>query len=123
MVMNFALPGCRSNFSLLWGTIPPEQLVGQANRQGIKHLGLADNDNLYAAIDFYQICRDQGINPLIGVRLSSEAGLLHLIARDYTGYQNLCRLVTERQLNGIVSLENISASFLIHVSVMVLVIT
>lgn len=105
--MNFALPGCRSNFSLLWGTIFPEQLVEQAGRQGIRHLGLADNDNLYAAIDFYHACRDRGINPLIGVRLTSGAGMLHLIAQDYVGYQNLCRLVTKRQLDGAITLNSL----------------
>ena len=84
--MNFALPGCRSNFSLLWGTAYPEQLIEEADNCGIKHLGLADNDNLYGVIDFYLACRDKGINPLIGVRLTTDLGVLHLIAQKL-----LCR--------------------------------
>ena len=98
--MNFALPGCRSNFSLLWGTAFPEQLVGRAAEWGIEHLGLADNDNLYGAVDFHQACQSVGINPLIGVRLTTTLGNLHLIARDYEGYQSLCRLVTLVRLAG-----------------------
>jgi len=101
--MNFALPGCRSNFSLLWGTAFPEQLAAHAASVGIEHIGLADTDNLYGIIDFADACRAAGVNPLIGVRLTTSFGELHLIARDYCGYQNLCRLVTKRQLAGAVT--------------------
>ena len=81
--MNFALPGCRSNFSLLWGTAFPEQLAAKAEQLGIEHLGLADNDNLYGVVDFADACRDIGINPLIGVRLTTALGTLHLVAKNY----------------------------------------
>jgi DNA-directed DNA polymerase III PolC len=101
--MNFALPGCRSNFSLLWGTAFPRQLAERAGESGIEHLGLADNDNLYGVMDFADACRDVGINALIGTRLTTSWGNLHLMARNYRGYQNLCRLVTVRQLTGEVS--------------------
>ncbi len=98
--MSFVLPGCRSSFSLLWGTAFPEQLVGRAAELHLEHLGLADNDNLYGAVDFYHSCRAVGINPLIGVRLTTTFGSLHLIAGNYEGYQNLCRLVTLVRLDG-----------------------
>jgi DNA-directed DNA polymerase III PolC len=98
--MSFALPGCRSNFSLLWGTAFPEQLVGRAAELGLEHLGLADDDNLYGVVDFNHSCRAVGINPLIGVRLTTVFGRLHLIAQDYEGYRNLCRLVTFARLDG-----------------------
>ncbi len=105
--MNFALPGCRSNFSLLWGTAFPEQLAAKAERHHIEHLGLADNDNLYGVIDFADACRDAAINPLIGVRLTTSLGILHLIAKNYIGYQNLCRLVTKRQLGSQVTMDEL----------------
>ncbi|MCP4570406.1 MAG: DNA polymerase III subunit alpha [FCB group bacterium] len=109
--MSFALPGCRSNFSLLWGTVFPEQLAAKAAEAGIEHLGLADDDNLYGAIDFYRACRDAGINPLIGTRLTTLMGDLHLIASNYEGYQNLCRLITQRQLEGAVSEDDLRKYF------------
>lgn len=96
--MSFALPGCRSSFSLLWGTASPGELVDTASKAGIRHLGLADGDNLYGAINFYYACRDAGINPLVGVRLTTDLGELHLIAQSFAGYQNLCRLTARRQL-------------------------
>jgi DNA polymerase-3 subunit alpha len=107
--MNFALPGCRSNFSLLWGTAFPAQLVARGDAAGIRHLGLADTDNLYGVIDFADTCRDAGINTLIGARLTTSLGELHLIARNYAGYQNLCRLVTKRQLETTVSESDLAA--------------
>jgi DNA-directed DNA polymerase III PolC len=107
--MSFALPGCRSNFSLLWGTAFPGQLAECAEQLGIEHLGLADNDNLYGVIDFSNACRDRGINPLIGVRLTTALGDLHLIAKNYNGYQNLCRLVTRKQLSGEVTFDDMTS--------------
>ena len=109
--MNCVLPGCRSNYSLLWGTATPEELVTKAASLGMRHLGLADNDNLYAAIDFYRACRETGINPLLGVRLTTDLGPLHLIAKDYNGYQNLCRLVTEYALDKSVTPEHLNQYF------------
>jgi len=106
--MSFVLPGCRSNFSLLWGTAFPHELIKEAERQELLHLGLADNDNLYGVMDFYRECRDRGINPLIGVRLSTILGNLHLIAKSHDGYQNLCRLVTARQLDGRVNIDTLN---------------
>ena len=112
--MNFALPGCRSNFSLLWGTAFPGQLATRAEQNHIEHLGLADCDNLYGVSDFANACRDAAINPLIGVRLTTSLGLLHLIAQNYSGYQNLCRLVTKRQLNGPVTGDDL-AEYATHI--------
>ncbi|MEZ5358350.1 MAG: DNA polymerase III subunit alpha [Candidatus Zixiibacteriota bacterium] len=106
--MSFALPGCRSSFSLLWGTTPPEKLVETAAKAGIRHLGLADGDNLYGAIDFYYACRDAGINPLVGVRLTTDLGEVHLIAQSFAGYQNLCRLTTRRQLDDSVTADDLA---------------
>ncbi|MCK5127380.1 MAG: DNA polymerase III subunit alpha [candidate division Zixibacteria bacterium] len=106
--MSFVLPGCRSSFSLLWGTASPEEIIKAGEKAGVRHLGLADNDNLYGAIDFYYGCREAGINPLIGTRLTTALGELHLIAQSFAGYQNLCRLVTKRQLEDDVNTDDLA---------------
>ena len=62
---------------------------------------------------FYQACRAREIKPLIGVETyvarrsmadregKADAQPYHLIllARDWTGYQNLCRIVTDAHLD------------------------
>jgi DNA polymerase-3 subunit alpha len=79
-------------------------------------LALTDHGALYGAIDFYTLCRDAGIKPIIGVetyvarnnrfdRDSRSEGHgkpwhLVLLAKDFTGYQNLVALVTAAHLEG-----------------------
>jgi DNA-directed DNA polymerase III PolC len=108
--MSFVLPGCRSNFSLLWGTAFPEELAATAERHGYTHLGLADHNNLYGAVDFVECCLARGIEPLVGVRLDTEAEQLHLIAPTYESYSDLCRLVTYRQLHAPPTLDSLRAN-------------
>jgi DNA polymerase-3 subunit alpha len=79
-------------------------------------LGLTDHGALYGAIDFYTLCRDAGIKPIIGVetyvarnnrfdrdpRSEGHGKPWHLVllAKDFTGYQNLVELVTKAHLEG-----------------------
>src|SRR6058998_3198883 len=79
-------------------------------------LALTDHGALYGAIDFYTLCRDVGIKPIVGIetyvalksRLDRDARSeghgkpfhLVLLAKDFTGYQNLVALVTTAHLEG-----------------------
>src|SRR5437899_10534345 len=79
-------------------------------------LGLTDHGALYGAIDFYTLCRNAGIKPIIGVetyvarnnrfdrdpRSEGHGKPWHLVllAKDFTGYQNLVTLVTAAHLEG-----------------------
>jgi DNA polymerase-3 subunit alpha len=88
--------------------------VSQASAHGFDALGLTDHGALYGAVAFYQQCREKGIKPIVGVEtyvarrsMSDRAGKadaqpyhLILLARDWTGYRNLCRIVTDAHLDG-----------------------
>ena len=79
-------------------------------------LALTDHGALYGAIDFYTLCRDAGIKPIVGVetyvarnsrldrdpRSEGHGKPWHLIllAKDFAGYQNLVALVTAAHLEG-----------------------
>jgi DNA polymerase III subunit alpha len=103
-----------SEFSLLDGLGRIDDLVGEASAQGFDSLALTDHGALYGAVAFHQACRARGIKPIIGVETyvarrsmtdregKADAQPFHLVllARDTTGYQNLCRIVTDAHLNG-----------------------
>ena len=103
-----------TEFSLLDGLGRIDDLVGQASAQGFDSLAITDHGALYGAVAFYQACRAREIKPLIGVETyvarrsmadregKADAQPYHLIllARDWTGYQNLCRIVTDAHLDG-----------------------
>src|SRR4051812_42086759 len=77
-------------------------------------MALTDHGALYGAVAFYQGARSKGIKPIVGVEtyvaprsMTSKEGKadsqpfhLILLAQDYAGYQNLCRLVTDAHVDG-----------------------
>jgi DNA polymerase III subunit alpha len=103
-----------SEFSLLDGLARISDLVGEASALGFDSLALTDHGALYGAVAFYQACRSAQIKPIIGVETyvarrsmtdregtkDSQPYHLVLLAKDWLGYQNLCRIVTDAHLDG-----------------------
>jgi DNA polymerase-3 subunit alpha len=103
-----------SEFSLLDGLGRISDLVDSAAQQGFDSLALTDHGALYGAVAFWQAATTKGIKPIIGVETyvarrsmldregKADAQPFHLIllAKDWIGYQNLCRLATDAHLDG-----------------------
>jgi error-prone DNA polymerase len=90
---------CHSNFSLLDGASHPEALVSRAAELNMPALALTDHNGLYGAIHFHKACLKANIKPIIGAEVTLENGNhLTLLAKNNTGYSNLCRLITGAQL-------------------------
>ncbi|MFQ5741886.1 MAG: PHP domain-containing protein, partial [Acidobacteriota bacterium] len=89
----------RSAFSFLEGASSPEELVAEAVRLGYPALALLDSNGVYGAPRFYKVCREAGIRPLVGARITLQGGgQLPLLVESRTGYQNLCQLITRLKL-------------------------
>ena len=107
---------CHSHYSLLDGASPIKKLVTRAKELGMNGLALTDHGNLYGALEFYQACRDQDINPIVGYEAyiapgsrldksgasrSKEAAYhLTLLAQNKIGFQNLIKLSSRAFLEG-----------------------
>ncbi|HUP83505.1 MAG TPA: DNA polymerase III subunit alpha, partial [Candidatus Limnocylindria bacterium] len=103
-----------SEFSLLDGLGRISEMVDQARTLGFDSLAITDHGALYGAVAFYQACRAAEIKPIIGVETyvarrsmadregKADAQPYHLIlhAKNWTGYQNLCRIVTDAHIDG-----------------------
>jgi DNA polymerase-3 subunit alpha len=103
-----------SEFSLLDGLGRITDLVDAAVGHGFDSLALTDHGALYGAVAFFQAARTKGIKPILGVETyvarrsmldkegKADAQPFHLIllAQNWTGYQNLCRLVTDAHIEG-----------------------
>ncbi|MFN2569960.1 MAG: DNA polymerase III subunit alpha, partial [Candidatus Dormibacteria bacterium] len=64
-------------------------------------LGLCDRNGLYGAVTFMAAARDAGIHPIIGAELDlTDGSRLRFLARDRTGYRQLCRTISIAQLAG-----------------------
>jgi DNA polymerase-3 subunit alpha len=93
-----------SNFSFLEGLGSPGDLTRRAADWEMPALALTDHCGLSGAIEFYDACRQAGIQPGIGLELDvrpppalaaateATAGRLVLLAADLSGWSSLCRL-------------------------------
>ncbi|MDD3531974.1 MAG: DNA polymerase III subunit alpha [Candidatus Shapirobacteria bacterium] len=103
-----------SDYSLLDGLAKTKEIAPKTKELGMKSIALTDHGVMYGAIKFYNSCRYAGIKPIIGCEMylapgemTEKAGgpnlmpyHLVLLAKDFTGYQNLMALVTKAHLEG-----------------------
>ncbi|HET8552160.1 MAG TPA: DNA polymerase III subunit alpha [Gammaproteobacteria bacterium] len=96
----------KSDYSLGYGTATLAALVERAAELGYPAFALTDIDSLAGQPHFHDLCRARGIKPISGVELrpnaakqspGDRAGRLVLLARNRTGYRNLCRIVSRRR--------------------------
>ena len=103
-----------TDYSLLDGACRIDRLMGQAADFGMKSLAITDHGNLFGLVDFYQTAKKFEINPLLGCEIYLVSGSrlerperghhvyyhMGLLARNYTGYQNLTKLVSDAHIRG-----------------------
>ncbi len=91
---------CHSYYSLRYGTLSVEALVGQAKMLGIQTLALTDINNTMGMVDFVRECRRQGIKPVAGVEFRNKDHLLYVgIARNNRGFRALNEMLTKYNLD------------------------
>lgn len=108
-----------SGYSVRYGAALPGRLVERAAEQGLRELALTDRDTVAGVVRFAQACAKAGIRPLFGAELAvpplspahpvpskgrtparggafvaDSAPRITLMARDGTGWANLCALIT-----------------------------
>ncbi len=102
-----------TEYSLLDGMCRIPQLISRAKELGMDSLAITDHGAMYGVIEFYRTAREAGIKPIIGCEIYLAPGSrfgreapdrnhyhLILLAKNYTGYQNLIQLVTKAHLEG-----------------------
>jgi error-prone DNA polymerase len=89
----------RSAFSFLEGSALPEHLIDAAHSHQMGAMALLDRDGVYGAPRFHLAADKIGMKAHIGAEITSPEGWrFPLLVASRTGYQNLCRLVTQMKL-------------------------
>src|ERR1700678_2525413 len=89
----------RSAFSFLEGASLPEELAAVCKEYGMASMALLDRDGVYGAPRFYLAAKKINIAAHIGAEVTYVAGWRYpLLVQSRTGYQNLCRLITQMKL-------------------------
>jgi DNA polymerase-3 subunit alpha len=103
-----------SEFSLLDGLGRIDELAERGSQLGFDAMAVTDHGALYGAVAFVQACAAREIKPIVGVETyvarrgmrdkegKADAQPFHLLllAQNWDGYQNLCRLITDAHLEG-----------------------
>jgi len=112
--MRFTHLHVHSHYSLLDGLPKIDELLDYVKKLGMDSAALTDHGALYGAIEFYQKAKKKGIKPIIGEEfymayermdqrrpnIDNKRYHLVLLAKDFTGYQNLVKLTTKAWLDG-----------------------
>ena len=108
--MTFTILQVTSGYSLLRSTIDLYKYVMTAKELGYQKLALTDEGVLHGAIEFYNLCRSQNIEPIIGCvfqykqwRNAEAFSSMIVYAKDEIGYQSLIELSTQYQKSKLVS--------------------
>jgi len=97
--MRIAALACRSFYSLLRGSVSVQRLVQKAKEYGYAAIALADVNSMYGAVDLCKEAEKADIKPIVGVEILTDTQKATLLAEDETGYKNLCRISTARNLD------------------------
>lgn len=95
-----------TQYSILDGASKIEKLIARAIELGMKAIAITDHGNLFGTLKFWSQAKEQGIKPIIGCemyiaprtrfdkngKIDRSGHHLILLAKNLTGYRNLCRL-------------------------------
>lgn len=121
--MAFAHLHVHTQYSILDGQSSIENLFARAEELGMPGLALTDHGNMYGIKEFLKFAKEHpSVKPVIGCEVyvslgdhhERKKGYYHLIllAKDYTGYKNLIKIVSEAHINGMYYKPRISHEYI-----------
>ncbi len=91
-----------SNYSMMCGTATVDDLLDTARGYGIKAMALTDTNGVYGLIQFAMKAPAYEIKPILGIYIDDPANsedYALFLAKNNSGYSEICKLTTIRKLN------------------------
>ena len=109
--MSFVHLHVHTQYSILDGQSSIENLFNRVDELGMPALAITDHGNMYGVKEFFKYAKKHpNVKPIIGCEIYvskgdhrvKEKGYYHLIllAKNYKGYLNLVKIVSEAHING-----------------------
>ena len=103
-----------THYSLLDGLTKIPELVKYVKDQGMEAVAVTDHGTMSGLVELYKECNDAGIKPILGLeayvaaRKMTDRDPAHdkqrfhitLLAMNNKGYENLCRIMSNAEING-----------------------
>ena len=109
-----------TEYSLLEGAVRLKKLPGMCKANHMPAIAVTDTNNLFSALEFSVLFKDQGLQPIIGCQIdlkftdkmpekrSSNNAPIVLLAQNEVGYKNLMKLSSEMYVQNSVEQVEIS---------------
>lgn len=100
--MNFIHLHTHSEYSFHAGVPKIKELVAAAKAHAMPALALTDTNRMSGLIEFYLLCQENGIKPILGVELTDlkhPRDAVVALAKNKNGYADICEIITQRQLH------------------------
>ena len=96
---------CHTWFSLMYGTLSPEQLFEEAKRHGVRKIILTDIHNTSAWPELLRICKERedeyALEIALGIEFRKADCLLYIgLAENNHGFEHLCRFLSMYNTRG-----------------------
>jgi len=100
-----------TDYSLLDGCCRIDRLMERTAAMGMKSIAITDHGNLFGVMDFIAKAEKNGVKPLIGCETYicnghdrtekiNKYNHMGMLAKDFEGYQNLSRIVSDSHTDG-----------------------
>ena len=103
-----------THYSLLDGLTKIPELVKFVKESGMEAVAVTDHGTMSGLVELYKTCKDEGIKPILGLEAYVAARNLEdrdpahdkqrfhitLLAMNDKGFENLCRLMSNAEING-----------------------
>ncbi|MFV1957305.1 MAG: DNA polymerase III subunit alpha, partial [bacterium] len=73
----------------------PVEICRAALAMGMDRLALTDRNGVYGIPHFLEVAREEGVRPIIGAEALTKKERAVLLARNKTGYSNLCHILSD----------------------------
>ena len=112
--MSFVHLHVHTEYSLLDGACRIDGMMDRVKELGQTAIAITDHGVMYGCIDFYKAAKAAGVKPIIGCEvyvarrgmadrvhgIDNDPYHLVLLCENRTGYENLCKMVSEAFING-----------------------
>lgn len=112
---------CHSFHSLRYGTIPIADLVALGKTSGVSVMALTDINTVTGIYEFYRLCNEAGIKPIVGMEIREDNRLLYItLAKNRMGLGEINRNRTKYNLEAVPlpdfapAFENVAVIYPLH---------
>ncbi len=98
--MSYIPLNVKTSYHLLSSLNDIKKLIRKCQDYNIHTIAVTD-PNMFSVMDFYKECKGNNIKPIIGLELEIDNNIIYLYAINYSGYQNLTKILYLKQESGL----------------------